>query len=256
MYDTTLLDYDDHLLVPPPEHAVCAECAQLLMRTNTVLERLEAQLRLPVRAAEPPRPVHETMLDWLAAVCGGREAVERLSDAPLSEDGLDLPILDDPRSRQQLETVAERLDSVAVRLEAAEMGFAFRRALLRLWEVDPILVDPPAEPAQVAAGIAWAVLSANGLLGAKGLATVAGLKDIVGVRTSPATCGRVLAAGLRGFWPWRTQRPLPLVDLPDLEPLGYPDLLVGQVRRRLIRLRDQAVQARDAEVTPAGGSPR
>lgn len=256
MYDTTLPDYDDHLLVPPPEHAVCAECAQLLMRTNAVLERLEAELRRPVPAPEPPRPVHETMLDWLAAVCGGREAVDRLSDAPLTEDGLDLPIIDDVRSRSQLETVADRLDSVAVRLDSQEVGFAFRRALLRLWEVDPILVDPPAEPTQVAAGIAWAVLSANGLLGPKGLATVAGLKDIVGVRTSPATCGRSLAAGLRGFWPWRTQRPMPLLDLPDLEPLGYPDLLLGQVRRRLIRLRDQAVRARDAEVTPAGGNPR
>lgn len=256
MYDTTLLDYDDHLLVPPPEHAVCAECAQLLMRTNTVLERLEAELRRPVQVAEPARPVHETVLDWLAAVCGGREAVDRLTAAPLTEDGLDLPIVDDVRSRQQLETVAERLDSVAQRLDSGEVGFAFRAALLRLWEVDPILVDPPAEAAQVAAGIAWAVLSANGLLGTKGLATVAGLKDIVGVRTSPTTCGRGVAAGLRGFWPWRTQRPMRLFDLPDLEPLGYPDLLLGQVRRRLVRLRDQAVRARDAEVTPARGTPR
>ncbi len=33
--------------------------------------------------------------------------------------------------------------------------------------------------------------------------------------------------------------------LPDLLALGHPDLLLGSVRRRLVRVRDRAVEARD-----------
>ena len=241
MIDAEYIDYIEGLATPP-EHLVCSECAQLLTRTNMILERLEAELTRP-RWSEPdtpPRPDHEVALDWLAA----------LGAAPLVEDGLDLPVVEDAAGRTQLEAVAALLDEVAADFPVEEVGFALRRALLRLWEIDPLVVDRPTQPAQVAAGIVWTVLGANGLAGPGGLVTATELKERLGVKKMPSAYGKQLAAALRGFWPWQTQRPWGMRDLPDLEPLGYPDLLVSSVRRRLIRLRDQACLARD------GGSPR
>ena len=87
MIDTEYIDYMEGLATPP-EHLVCSECAQLLTRTNVILERLEAELTRP-RWSEPdtpPRPDHEVALDWLAALCGGHEAVTALEAAPLTED--------------------------------------------------------------------------------------------------------------------------------------------------------------------------
>lgn len=247
--------WDDHVPLPPPEHVVCPECAQLLARTSTVLEQVVDELRR-VRPPTPPRPAHESLLDWLAALCGGRDAVAALTDAPLVEDGLDLPVVED-ESRTQLEAEAELLDQVAVAVKHPEIGFALRRALLRLWEIDPLLVDRPARPEQVAAGIAWAVLSANGLLGPRGLVTATDVKLLLGVTAGPSTYGKSLAGALRGFWPWSTTRPWALSEAPELEPLGYPDLLIGRLRRRLMRLRDQALLARGSVTAPEeGGSPR
>lgn len=246
MIDTEYVTYLEELTTPP-EHLVCAECAQLLTRTNAILERLEAELTRP---DTPPRPEHEVALDWLAAICGGHEAVTALDAAPLTEDALDLPAVEDAVGRTQLAAVAALLDEVAADFPAAEVGFALRRALLRLWEIDPLVIDPPTPPAQVAAGIVWTVLGANGLAGPHGLITATTLKERLGLTRMPTAYGTRLAAALRGFWPWQTQRPWGMRDLPDLEPLGYPDLLVSSVRRRLIRLRDQACLARD------GGTPR
>ena len=251
MIDAEYIDYIEGLATPP-EHLVCSECAQLLTRTNVILERLEAELTRP-RWAEPdtpPRPDHEVALDWLAALCGGHEAVTALDAAPLVEDELDLPVVEDAAGRTQLEAVAALLDEVAADFPVEEVGFALRRALLRLWEIDPLVVDRPTQPAQVAAGIVWTVLGANGLAGPGGLVTATELKERLGVKKMPSAYGKQVAAALRGFWPWQTQRPWGMRDLPDLEPLGYPDLLVSSVRRRLIRLRDQACLVRD------GGSPR
>ncbi|SDK24126.1 hypothetical protein SAMN05428985_103169 [Nocardioides sp. YR527] len=244
--DTEYINYVEGLATPP-EHLVCSECAQLLTRTNVILERLEAELTRP---DTPLRPDHEVALDWLAALCGGHEAVTALKAAPLTEDGLDLPVVEDAAGRTQLEAVAALLDEVAADFPVGEVGNALRRALLRLWEIDPLVVDRPTRPAQVAAGIVWTVLGANGLAGPGGLVTAFELKERLGVTKMPSAYGKQLAAALRGFWPWQTQRPWGMRDLPDLEPLGYPDLLVSSVRRRLIRLRDQACLARD------GGSPR
>ncbi|MFE6646279.1 hypothetical protein ACFVJS_06950 [Nocardioides sp. NPDC057772] len=251
MIDTEYIDYTTGLTTPP-EHLVCSECAQLLTRTNMILERLEAELTRPrwAEPATPPRPDHEVALDWLAALCGGHEAVTALDPAALVEDGLDLPVVEDAAGRTQLEAVAALLDEVAADFPVAELGFALRRALLRLWEIDPLVVDRPARPAQVAAGIVWTVLGANGLAGPSGLVTATALKERLGLTKMPTAYGKQLAAALRGFWPWQTQRPWGMRELPDLEPLGYPDLLVSSVRRRLIRLRDQAYLMRD------GGSPR
>lgn len=252
MIDAEYTDYMEGLATPP-EHLVCSECAQLLARTNVILERLEAELTRPrwPEPATPPRPDHEVALDWLAALCGGHEAVATLDAAPLVEDGLGLPIVEDPAGRTQLEAVAALLDEVAADFPVEEVGNALRRALLRLWEIDPLVVDRPTLPAQVAAGIVWAVLRANGLAGPGGLVTATELKERLGVKKMPSAYGKQLAAALRGFWPWQTQRPWGIRDLPDLEPLGYPDLLVSSVRRRLIRLRDQARLAQDG-----GGNPR
>ena len=158
--------------------------------------------------------------------------------------------MEDSAGRTQLEAVAALLDEVAAEFPVEEVGFALRRALLRLWEIDPLVVDRPAQPAQVAAGIVWTVLGANGLAGPSGLVTATELKERLDVNSTPSAYGKQLAAAMRGFWPWQTQRPWGMRDLPELEPLGYPDLLVSSVRKRLIRLRDQACLARD------GGSPQ
>lgn len=223
----------------------CFECGSLVERALKVIDRLESAL---LRPRPPEKKEHEVALDWLAAVCGGPAAVTALHDRPLTEDGLDLPIVEPDADRRRLEAVAELLDATAERFFDDEVGFAFRRALLRLWELEPLVILSTRPPAQVTAGICHVVAAANGLVGAKGAVRQGDLRAFLTVPQSPSAYAGPVTQTLRGFWPWHgIERPWTWQRaLPDLTALGYADLLTARVRAQLIRVRDQAVAAAEA----------
>jgi hypothetical protein len=239
--------YDDEIdyLLERERDRYCFECASLVERALSVIDRLETALAQP---GPPARRPHEVVLEWLASVCGGRAAVEALHARELDEDGLDLPVVESETDRQRLEAVAELLDAAGSRLFDAETAYAFRRALLRLWEIEPLVVLGPRPAAQIAAGICHAVAAANGLVGAKRAVRQSDLRGFFAVPGSPSAYAGPVVATLRGFWPWHDASApwLPQRGLADLTALGHADLLVGRVRAQLVRVRDQAVAAERA----------
>lgn len=209
-------------------------------------DRFDEERRPVIRAPEPPpRPSHERALAWLACVCGGADAVAALDGADLVEEGLELPHVDHAAARHRLESTADLLDAVAERLFDAETGFAFRRALLRLWSEDPDTVLGLASAVQLAGGIVWAVGKANGLLGAPTGIRIASVQDALGLKGGLSNYGQRVRAALIGYRDIGWDRAY-VADAPSLEPLGCPDLLLGTVRRRLARMRDRALEAQAA----------
>lgn len=240
-----MYDEIDSLLERERGH-YCFECGSLVERALEVIERLENQL---LRPRPPERKEHERALDWLASVCGGPAAVAALDDRPLTDE-VDLPLVESASDRQRLEAVDELLGAAAERFFDPELGVAFRRALVRLWELEPLVVVGARPATQVAAGICHAVGSGNGLFGAKPLVRQVTLRDFFCVGQSLAVYSGPVVRTLRGFWPWH-ERPQPGLwrrELPDLTALGYSDLLVARVRAQLIRVRDQALAAQAADV--------
>lgn len=214
----------------------CEECrgpdtATLFQRVLSVIERLEQEL------ARPPRKEYEQALDWLAAACGGPAGVRALDTRPLAGP---VPLPEDQRVRE----VAGLLDAVAGQLFDAETGWAFRRGLARVWEVDPGLVTAPVVPAYVAAGVAWAVGEANGSVGASRRVTSGRLKYALELSGSPATYARPIRAALRGPWEWH---PDPGRGAPAMSTLGHLDLLTSRTRAQLVRVREHALAAREAD---------
>ena len=67
------------------------------------------------------------------------------------------------------------------------------------------------------------------------------LKDALGLHPSPSTYGKVVQRALVGYRDFESQRTGRPYELPDLLPLGLPDLLVGQTRRTLCPARDRAL---------------
>ncbi|GAB6986047.1 hypothetical protein [Nocardioides pyridinolyticus] len=200
----------------------------------------------PPPPAPPPPPPHERAATWLAAVCGGREAVESLDGDPLTDDAIDLPVEYELTSwRQRMESTAEILDSVAGRLFDAETSFAFRHALLALWADDTENVTRPVSPAHLAGGICWAVGRANGLFHPVGPRRVGATQVAFGLRTPLSGPGNAVAAALRGFRPQADPWGRP-TGAPDLLALGRPDLLLGATRERLLRLRTRVREAEAA----------
>lgn len=234
-----------------PEHPLCPDCERLLSRAVSVIERLERELRRP---RVPEKKDHERVLEWLASVCGGPAALAQLDATPLTEEGLDLPVVEEAAPRQRLEAVADLLDGTAERFFDREAALAFRRALLRVWGLEPLAVDGPRPASQVAAGIAWAVGEANGLVGPKGLVTATRLKQHFGVTRPPSAYAGPVVQALRGFWPWHAAPLWGVHGVPEITPLGYADLLLSSTRAQLVRLRDRAEAARAADVPQEGSA--
>ena len=71
------------------------------------------------------------------------------------------------------------------------------------------------------------------------------IQDAFSLRSPASAYGNVVAGTLRGFLPHldRWGRP---AGVPDLEPLGRVDVLVGATRARLVRIRDRARAAEAA----------
>jgi hypothetical protein len=207
-------------------------------------ERFDRELRRP--EPEPQVPTHERALRWLDDVCGGREAVLALDTEPLADDGRDLPEAQTQQAQSRLAAVAELLDAVAQRWFDDEASHALRTALLTVWEREPEVVLDAATAAHVAGGICWVVGKANGLFRPQGEQTMGRVKEALALHATISTYGKVVQRALVGYrdpssqgW-WRPD------DLPDLLALGHPDLLLGSVRRRLVRVRDRALEARDS----------
>ncbi len=205
----------------------------------------ETVARLHDREARPPEPPpppqHERVLGWLADVCGGRAAVDALTSTPLSEDGTDLPTEYPERpAGDRMVATAELLDAVAERCFDAETSFALRHALLAVWADDPDTVTRATTAAHLAGGICWAVGKANGLLSPVGTTRVRVLQDALALRSPASSYGGAVRTALWGF---RGQaltgwgRP---AGVPDLLPLGRPELLLGATRSRLVRIRERA----------------
>ena len=123
---------------------------------------------------------------------------------------------------------------------------ALRTALLTVWEREPEAVVDAATAAHVAGGICWAVGKANALFRPQGERTMGRIKESLALHTTISTYGKVVQRALVGYrdpsspgW-WRPD------DVPDLLALGHPDLLVSDVRRRLVRVRNRALEARDS----------
>ena len=200
----------------------------------------------PAPSPPPPPPAPERAADWLAAICGGRDAVDSLDGAPLTDDAIDLPVEYELTSwRHRMESTAEILDSVATRHFDVETSYAFRHALLALWADDPENVTGPATSAHLAGGICWAVGKANGLFHPMGPHRVGATQVAFGLRTPLSASGNAVAAALRGFRPLADPWGRP-PGAPDLLALGRPGLLLGTTRERLLRLRSRVREAEAA----------
>jgi hypothetical protein len=207
-------------------------------------DRFDRELRAPVR--EPTPPVHELALSWLDSRCGGREAVLALDAAPLVDDGRDLPEAATAQAQSRLAAVAELLEVVGDQWFDTETTCALRTALLTVWEREPEVLLEAASAAQVAGGICWAVGKANGLYRPQGERTMGRIKEALALHATISTYGRVVQRALVGYrdlaetvW-WRPS------ELPDLLPLGHSQLLLGEVRSRLVRVRERALEAQES----------
>jgi hypothetical protein len=204
-------------------------------------DRFDRELRRPT--PEPTPPVHERALAWLDGLSGSREATLALDATPLVDDGRDLPEAPSRQAQSRLAAVAELLDAVGRQWFDAETTCAFRAALLAVWDREPEVVLDAASAAHVAGGICWAVGKANGLYRPQGGPTMGRIKEALALHVTISTYGRVVERALVGYrdltssgW-WRP------AELPDLLPLGHPDLLLGEVRARLVRIRQRALEA-------------
>lgn len=203
-------------------------------------ERFDRELRRPAPPPPPPPP-HEQALAWLAAVAGPPGA---LTTEPLTGDGLDLPDTPPGPQGDRLAAVADLLDAVAVRCFDTETSHALRAALLELWRADPGVVTESRSAAHVAGGTCWVVGRANQLFRPQGTVTMGRVQDALALSTSLATAGAPVRAAL---WGLRSPAPDRPPTAPDLLAVGRPGLLLGATRARLVRLRDRAEAARDAE---------
>ena len=188
----------------------------------------------------PPRPPHESALDWLDSLVGGRIALEALTDAPLPDPPLlrvdDLPLA----ARHRLEGVTRAL-GVLTELFDAETGRALKTVLAALWEEDRDVVLGAKSAAQVAGGICWPVGRANDLFGKDKVAQQTVQKQL-GLKTTISSFGSTVHRALRGLQPTYVERPW---SQRDLLATGRASFLTSTTRRRLIRLREQAVAARE-----------
>jgi len=209
-------------------------------RWQHVAEQLDMEKELP---AAPPRPrllPHESALDWLDSLVGGRIALEALTDDPLPTPPLlrvdDLPLA----SRHRVEAVTRAL-GVLNELFDAETGRALKTVLATLWEEDRDVVLNAKSAAQVAGGICWLVGRANDLYG-KDKVTQQAVQKQIGLKTTISSFGSTVHRALRGLQPTYVERPW---SQRDLLATGRAEFLTSTTRRRLIRLRDQAVAARE-----------
>lgn len=208
-------------------------------RWQHVAELFDRDKERPVAA--PRRPPHQSALDWLDSLVGGRVALEALTDDPLPVSPLlrvdDLPLA----ARHRVEAVSRALD-VLTDFFDAETGRALKTVLATLWEEDRDVVLSAKSAAQVAGGICWMVGRANDQFG-KDKVVQQTVQKQLGLKTTISSFGSTVHRALRGLQPTYAERPW---SQPDLLATGRAEFLTSTTRRRLIRLREQAVAARES----------
>jgi hypothetical protein len=206
-----------------------------------VAKQLDDQQKQARPAPEPLPLPHDNALDWLDSLVGGRKALDALTDAPLSlpdvlsVDGLPLAAV------HRVEGVSRALDELTGLFDA-ETGRALKHVLAALWSEDRELVLNAKSSAQVAGGICWLVGKANDSFGKDKVSQLTAQKKI-GLTTSISSFGSSVHRTLRGLQPTYADRPW---SQRDLLATGRAGFLTSTTRRRLIRLRDQAMAAREA----------
>jgi hypothetical protein len=205
-----------------------------------VAEQLDSERERPAAPPAPRRLPHDSAFDWLDSLVGGRIALEALTDDPLPASPLlrvdDLSLA----SRHRVEAVTRAL-GVLTELFDAETGRALKTVLAALWEEDRDVVLNAKSAAQVAGGICWLVGRANDLYG-KDKVTQQAVQKQIGLKTTISSFGSTVHRALRGLQPTYVERPW---SQRDLLATGRAEFLTSTTRRRLIRLRDQAVAARE-----------
>lgn len=211
--------------------------------------RFDRELR-KLDEPEPERkPPYQQVLEWLDGVCGGREALEALDDAPLRSDDRVLPDVADGPSTPLLAEAAGLLGVVAARHFDPETAIALHRALLRVWTDQPETVTRARTTRHLAGGLCWVVGKANGLFRPAGETRMSEVQDALALSSAISSYAPSVQSALRGLREFPTDRwgrPNRPDGTPHLLALGHPDLLVSATRERLIRLRDRALAARDA----------
>ena len=197
-----------------------------------------------VKPPAPQPPAHEQILGWLRGLVGGAGALETLAtDRLVALDPVDVERL--PLGHRH------RLEGTAMALEALhgidpEFEIAVRNALRLLWDAEPTVLLNATSAGQAAGGLVWAVGKANGRLSPEGPLRQKDLAAALGVPASLSGPGRRVVSAFVGAPGLLESRPYGL-GCPDLVGLGGTDLLTSDTRRRLIRLRDHAIRARDAQ---------
>ena len=198
----------------------------------------------------PSPPLHARVLAWLDAAVGGRDQLLALHAGPLVDDGFDPDPDLRPDRRERLATVVDLLDRAAGELRVTEARALLMNTLRTACEVDTESLLEVGDAARIAGGVCWVASKANGLLGPGGTTTQTTLQHALESRTQLSLPGRAIRQLLAGYQPEPVR---PTTTLPDLVLVGRPELLTGATRRRLVRVRDQALAAQAGageEVTP------
>jgi len=212
-------------------------------RYADIARRIDRERR-PISVPEAPKPpLHLQLTSWLQGLVGGAHALAELNSAPLVPlDPIDLEPL--PLGiRHRLEGVLTLLRGVP-QLDP-ELRTALGNAVRLVHEADPAMLGGFTSAGQAAAGLMWAVGKANAQLSPEGPARQKDLAAALGVPMSLSGPGRRVATVLVGAPGLLGSRPHGL-GCPDLVSLGTTALLTSSTRRMLVRLRDQAIRARDA----------
>ena len=212
-------------------------------RYAPIARRIDRE-RQPVPAPKDPEPpAHERLTGWLHGLVGSAEALAQLDTQTLvALEPIDLEPL--PLGvRHRLEGVLTLL------LGVPQLGTEFRTALgngVRLvHEADPAMLGSFTSAGQAAAGVVWAVGKANAHISPEGPLRQKDLAAALGTPVSLSGPGRRISTVLVGAPGLLGSRPYGL-GCPDLVSLGTPAVLTSSTRRLLVRLRDQAIRARDA----------
>lgn len=246
--------YDEWYDVPDPTSGLEDRVTHLVFVGGRLVDswtehaadsRWGAYVARPAPPPPPPAPpVHVQVLERLAEMCGGAEALAGLGDEPLTPSPRDpAGAVPDRAVEERLATTADLLDDVADRCFDAETGIAFRNALRALWVEDPDSAMRPSTAAHLAGGICWAVGKANALFHPAGPRRVGTVQEHLGLPAGLSGHGNQVALALRGFRgrriePWPTP-----YGVPDLLVLARTDVLLASTRVRLLRLRDRAEAA-------------
>jgi hypothetical protein len=212
-------------------------------------EQFDAERRpLPIEPPRPRTPQYAVALAWLDDLVGGRPALlsltgERLP-APAAIPLDDLPLA----ARHRLEGVLARLDQTRAVFND-EVGDLLLRLLSELWAADPEIVTGAADADRVVGGMIWVVGKANDLFNAAAGMPQTRVQKALNLRSSLVSYGPKVHQELRGLTDRWIERPW---SQRELLSTGRPDLLTARTRRRLIRVRDQALAAEKEALATTG----